>query len=41
MLFCQTAAVSKARKEQMPLTIKLRTLRHKRRPHETCTPQGL
>lgn len=41
MLFCQAAAVRKARKEQLHLNIKLRTLRQKMQPPETGTPQGL
>lgn len=41
MLFCQAAAVRKAREEQLYLNIKLRTLRHKMQPLETGTPQGL
>lgn len=41
MLFCQAAAVRNARKEQLHLNIKLRTLRQKMQPPETGTPQGL
>lgn len=41
MLFCQIAAARKARKEQLHLNIKLRTLRHKMQSPETGKPQGL